>query len=124
MGVGFSTAEINLSNEHIRFHGINVPDMAIITSADGLAHNRKKIEAMKEGMLIIDSSLTAPQTEAEVIQHDFRALGARNAAIFSVFFFALKTGIISTEAIFKVIENEGKTEKLPLAKIKEALSVI
>jgi len=95
--------------------------MAIITSADGLAHNRKKIEAMKEGTLIIDSSLPVPQTGAEVIQHDFRALGARNAAIFSVFFFAIKTGIISTEAIFKVIENEGKADKLPLTKIKEAL---
>ena len=124
VGVGFSTAEINLSNEHIRFHGINVPDMAIITSADGLAHNRKKIEAMKEGMLIIDNSLPVPQTGAEVIQHDFRALGARNAAIFSIFFFALKTGIISTEAIFKVIENEGKADKLPLVKIKEALSLV
>jgi hypothetical protein len=77
---------------------------------------------MKDGKVIIDSSLAVPETDAEVIQHDFRTLGARNAAIFSVFFFALKTGIISTEAIFKVIENEGKAEKLPLAKIKEALS--
>ncbi len=124
VGVGFSTAEINLSPQPIHFHGINVPDMALITSADGLAHNRKRIESMKEGMLFIDSSLPVPATGAEVIQHDFRALGARNAAIFSVFFFALKTGIISTEAIFKVIEDEGKAEKLPIAKIKEALALL
>ena len=48
-------------------------------------------------------------------------MGARNASIFSVFFLALKTGIISTESLFKTIEEEGLSEKLPVAKIKEAL---
>ncbi|MFW5687874.1 MAG: thiamine pyrophosphate-dependent enzyme [Bacteroidota bacterium] len=124
VGVGFSTAEINLSNDHIRFHGINIPDMAIITSDDGLAHNRKKIESMKEGTLLIDETLEVPQTGAEVIRYDFRSVGARNAAVFAVLFFALKSGIISTESIFKVIEDEGKSEKLPLAKIKDALSKV
>jgi 2-oxoglutarate/2-oxoacid ferredoxin oxidoreductase subunit beta len=124
VGVGFSTSELNLSPHTIDFHGINVPDMAVITSEDGLAHNLKRIEAMKSGLLIIDSSLKVPQCGAEVVQHDFRAIGARNASIFAVFFFAMKTGIISTESIFKVIEDEGKSEKLPLAQIKDALSKI
>ena len=122
VGVGFSTAEINLSPEKINFHGINVPDAVIITSADGLAHNLKRIEAMQDGTLFIDSSLPVPVTAAEVIQHDFRSLGARNATIYAIFFFALKTGILSTEAIFKIIEEEGKSDKLPLARIKEALT--
>lgn len=121
VGVGFSTAEINLSPTEIHFHGIHIPDVALITSADGLAHNRKRIEAMVEGFLFLDTSLEVPQTRANVIQHDFRGIGARNAAIYAVLLFALKTGIIPTESVFKTIEEEGMGEKLPVARIKEAL---
>ncbi|MBW6498014.1 MAG: 2-oxoacid:acceptor oxidoreductase family protein, partial [Bacteroidales bacterium] len=121
VGVGFSTAEINLSPEEIHFHGIAVPDIVVITSADGLAHNKQRISKMKEGYLFIDESLDVPPTGAKVIQKDFRGIGARSASIFSVFFLAMKTGIISTESIFKTIEEEGLAEKLPVAKIKEAL---
>jgi 2-oxoglutarate/2-oxoacid ferredoxin oxidoreductase subunit beta len=121
VGVGFSTAEINLSPEEIHFHGIAVPDIVVITSADGLAHNKQRIAKMKDGYLFIDQSLEVPPTGAKVIQHDFRGIGTRNASIFSILFLAMKTGIISTESIFKTIEEEGMTEKLPVAKIKEAL---
>ncbi|NLM93560.1 MAG: hypothetical protein GX168_11510 [Bacteroidales bacterium] len=121
VGVGFSTAEVNLSPREIHFHGIAVPDMVVVTSADGLAHNKQRIAKMQGGFLFIDESLEVPPTGAEVICHDFRGMGARNASIFSVFFLALKTGIISTESLFKTIEEEGLSEKLPVAKIKEAL---
>lgn len=123
VGVGFSTSEINLSQNYIRFHGIEVPDVAIITSKDGLEHNRKKIESMKfECKLFIDSSLEVPETKAKVIRYDFRGLGARNAAIFAVLYFALKTCIIPTESVFSSIEKLGKSDKLPLSKFKEALA--
>jgi 2-oxoglutarate/2-oxoacid ferredoxin oxidoreductase subunit beta len=121
VGVGFSTAEVNLSPQEIRFHGINVPDVVIITSADGLAHNRQRIQKMTRGTLFIDQSLEVPETGAKVIQHDFRGIGARNASIYAMMFFALKSGLISTESIFKTIEADGLNEKLPLAKLKEAL---
>ncbi len=124
VGVGFSTAELNLSPGHINFHGINVPDMIIVTSQDGLAHNRKRIEAMKSGKVFIDSSLEVPQTGADVIRYDFRSVGERNASVFAVFFWALKSGIISTESLFKVIQDEGKGDKLPMDKIKDALSKV
>ncbi len=124
VGVGFSTAEINISPETINFHGIDVPDLVIITSTDGLAHNVKKIAAMTTGKLIIDQSLQVPATGAEILMHDFRSVGARNAALFAICYFAIKSGIISTEAIFKVIEEEGKTDKLPVAVIKEALGKV
>jgi len=124
VGVGFSTSEINLSLHPIEFHGINVPDIIIITSEDGLEHNRGRIEAMTKGTLILDSSLEIPATLANVIRHDFRAVGARNASIFAVLFFAMKTAVIPTESIFKIIQDEGKTDKLPVAKIKDALSLI
>ena len=121
VGVGFSTAEVNLSPREIHFHGIAIPGLAVITSADGLAHNKERITKMESGFLFIDQSLEVPPTGAKVIQHDFRGVGARNASLYAVFFMALKTGILSTESLFKTIEDEGLSEKLPMAKIKEAL---
>lgn len=121
VGVGFSTAEINLSPAGIHFHGISVPDVAVITSADGLAHNRQRIAAMKDGHLFLDSSLEVPETGARIIRHDFRGIGVRNASIYAVLLFAMKTGVISTESIFKTIEQDGLSDKLPVSRIKEAL---
>lgn len=121
VGVGFSTAEINLSPRNILFHGIHIPDVAIITSEDGLAHNRYRIGLMKTGILFIDNTLEVPETNAKIIVSNFREVGAKNAAIYAVLRFALKTGFISTESIFKTIQKEGLQNKLPIATIKEAL---
>jgi len=121
VGVGFSTAEVNISPENIDFHGISVPDFAIITSLDGLNHNRQRITQMQKGILFIDSGLELPETGATIIQRDFRSVGARNAAIFAILYFAGETGIITEEAILKALELEGKTDKVPLDKIKKAL---
>lgn len=121
VGVGFSTAEMNLSPDNIYFHGINVPTIAIISSQDGLNHNKKRIEKMTSGMLFIDSSLDAPQTGAKVIRHDFRGMGSRNAAIYAVLIFAATSGCIPVEAIYTSITEEGLDKKLPVDKIKEAL---
>ncbi len=122
VGVGFSTAEINLAGDTINFHGINVPDVAVITSADGLAHSRKRIGMMKKGWVFIDQSLTPPETGAEIIVHDFRGIGSRTASLFAVIFFIKKTGIIPVEAIFDTIESEGLGTKLPVEKIRAALA--
>ncbi len=121
VGVGFSTAEVNLSPEPINFHGIGVPDIAIITSADGLAHSKKRIEGMKKGKLFIDESLETPSTGAEVIKRDFRSAGARSACMYAVIYFAKSTGIVDTESIYKTIEESGLAEKMPLSKIKEKI---
>ena len=44
VGVGFSTAEINLSKEDIHFHGINIPDLVVITSKEGLNHSKDVLD--------------------------------------------------------------------------------
>ncbi len=123
VGVGFSTAELNLSPEKINFHGINIPDVAIITSTDGLNHNKKRIGHMQKGVLYIDSSLEVPDTGAEVIKYDFRSLGAKNAALASIVLFAVKSQIINHESIFKTIEEEAAGKKLPVDKIKKTLGI-
>ncbi len=124
VGVGFSTAEVKISPKEIHFHGIDVPDMAVITSADGLAHSKDRIERMTGGTLFIDSSLPVPSTGANVVQYDFRSIGSRDASLFSVFYLAAKTGVVSVDSLFETIEEEGKTGKLPVKKIKKALAEI
>jgi len=117
VGVGFSTAEVIISPTWISFHGIEEPDVAIITSRDGLEHNRERIKKMKGGMLFIDKSLPPPQTEAEIIPWNFRELGARNAAIYAVFLFAQITGLIPTSAIIKAIQDSKLGDKIPIEKM-------
>ncbi len=122
VGVGFSTAELNLSPGKINFHGINIPDVVIITSEDGLKHNLKRINNMKKGVLYIDKSLDIPETGAEIIQYDFRSVGAKNAALTSIVFFSKKSGIINYKSIFKTIESESMDKKLPVDKIKNSIA--
>jgi 2-oxoglutarate/2-oxoacid ferredoxin oxidoreductase subunit beta len=119
VGVGFSTAELVISPENIRFHGIEIPDVVIVTSVDGLAHVKSKIEKMEKGLLIIDSSLTVPTTGAMVYIRDFRSIGARSACLLALFFFASETGYLSASSLFRTIEEAGFSGKVPVDKIRD-----
>ncbi|HPE34432.1 MAG TPA: thiamine pyrophosphate-dependent enzyme [Bacteroidales bacterium] len=123
VGVGFSTAEVNLSPKEINFHGINVPDIAVITSAEGLAHSTRRIGLMKSGTLFIDQSLTPPVTGAKMIIRDFRDIGYRTASLFAVMYFIKQSGIIPLEAVFDTIESEGLSSKIPVEKLKSRLEM-
>jgi 2-oxoglutarate/2-oxoacid ferredoxin oxidoreductase subunit beta len=121
VGVGFSTAEINLSPQPIQFHGIDIPDFALITSQDGLAHSRKRIGGMKSGTVFLDASLEPPDTGADIVPYDFRGLGPRNASLYSVFIFAKRSGLLPVEALIEMIRQSGLAQKLPVAKIMESV---
>ncbi len=123
VGVGFSTAEITIAPKGTQFTSINEPDLIIITSEDGLAHNKERIITMNDGTLIIDESLKPPKTEAEVISHNFREMRPRNAAIYAAFFFAQYTNLISVPALIKVIQNSRFANEIPMDKIKAKLSL-
>jgi len=102
VGTGFSTAEVVLSNSPILYHGVSVPDVVIITSADGLQHNLEWICRMDKGTLWLDESLPVPETGAEVRVRNFRArAGARNAALCGVLTFVQESGVIPLEALVK-----------------------
>jgi pyruvate/2-oxoacid:ferredoxin oxidoreductase beta subunit len=108
VGVGFSTAEVIVSRKPILCHGISQPDVVIATSADGLAHNRNRIERMTGGAVWIDESLDAPPTGAEVRRRDFRGrAGARNAAIYSLLSFVEASGVIPREAMVRAVERSS-----------------
>lgn len=114
VGVGFSTAEVIVSRDPIRYHGIAEPDVVIITSRDGLAHNKERITGMTKGTVWIEQSLDVPETGAEVRKRDFRGrAGARNAALYSLLTFVEESGCIPKEALVSVIQTSSIGEYVP-----------
>ena len=122
VGVGFSTSEVNISPEPIHYHGMEVPDALLVTSIDGLNHQKKHIEAMTDGLLIIDSSLDVPKTGAKVLSHDFRVAGPRNAALYALLYFAKINGMVTRNAIVGALHDMGLGEKIPIDKIEGLLN--
>jgi pyruvate/2-oxoacid:ferredoxin oxidoreductase beta subunit len=111
VGVGFSTAEVILSRDPILYHGIGEPDALVITSDDGLAHNRERVEAMKAGIVWVEEGLDLPATGAEVRTRDFRGrAGPRNAAVYSLLTMVRETGVIPEEALVETIRRSSIAE--------------
>ncbi len=121
VGVGFSTAEMIISPVPIGYHGIDIPDVIVVTSVDGLAHCRSRIEKMASGMLFIDSSLQAPETGAAIHSYDFRSIDARTACLYALFRFAADTGYFSQEAFYMAISDGGLSGKIPVKRISELI---
>jgi pyruvate/2-oxoacid:ferredoxin oxidoreductase beta subunit/Pyruvate/2-oxoacid:ferredoxin oxidoreductase gamma subunit len=121
VGVGFSTAELNISPNEINYNGMQNPDAILVTSYDGLMHNLKRINGMKGGILIIDSSLEVPSTGAKVYKSDFRSTGSRNAALASLLQFIEITGIISRGSVSDAINDLGLSEKVNISEIENKL---
>ncbi len=119
VGVGFSAAELIISPDPIGYHGLDNPDVIVVTSVEGLAHCRSRIEKMTGGMLFIDSSLQSPQTGADVRSYDFRSVGARAACLYAIFIFINSTGYISGESLYRTISDGGLADKIPVDKIRE-----
>jgi pyruvate/2-oxoacid:ferredoxin oxidoreductase beta subunit/Pyruvate/2-oxoacid:ferredoxin oxidoreductase gamma subunit len=100
VGSGFSTSEIILSPDRINFTGIVDPDVVIIVSDEGLQSNIEVISNMNKGLLVIDDSLTAPETGARVISGNFRGkAGKRGAALCAIAFWLRKEEIIPVDAL-------------------------
>jgi pyruvate/2-oxoacid:ferredoxin oxidoreductase beta subunit len=114
VGVGFSTAEVILSRAPILYHGITEPDVVVVTSEDGLEHNRERIRAMTGGTVWLDESLAVPETGADVHVRDFRGrAGARNAAIYSLLTFVEESGVLPVEALLRTIRESSIDKYVP-----------
>lgn len=95
VGVGFSAAELLLSPEPIRYHGITQPDLVVITSLDGLHWARPRLASLSSGTVWVDASLPLPETPAQVHVRDFRSpLGAKNAARLALATVMRETGLL------------------------------
>lgn len=124
VGVGFSTAEINISPKEIYFHGLNNPEFMIVTSKDGYDYSKKNIESLSnDSVLFLDKSLPVPETKAKVIVIDFRSKGAKNAAITALFHFAHRTKIISIDTLKEVLSEMNKFEKFPFDEVEKEIFI-
>ncbi len=123
VGIGFSASDIILSPEKILFTGSPSPDVIIITSQDGLEYTSATLKNMKKGLLIIDSSLSLPDTGIKVLKHNFREIaGSRSAAIYSLLFYLYHAKVFPMEAIAETLENSKFSGKLDSRKLIEGLS--
>ncbi|MBN2362619.1 2-oxoacid:acceptor oxidoreductase family protein [candidate division WOR-3 bacterium] len=123
VGVGFSTSEVIISPERILFTGIPTPDAVIAVSRDGLTKVKSVIESMKGGNVFLDSSLTAPKTEAEVMTKDFRTpFGAKSAVLYALFYFLSDSKIIPLEALSDQVNVTGLSKKIDTEKIISTLT--
>lgn len=101
-GTGYSLSEVVLSPDRIHHTGIEVPDVLLVVSADGLKRVGADLRRMNEGGLaVIDSSLEGvPETSATVVRLPLRAeLGARNAALGALGFALARTGAFPAERL-------------------------
>jgi len=120
VGVGFSAADIIMSDEPIDFTGISVPDILIITSYDGLLYSRSVAALMKSGKLLIDDQLEPPVTGADIIKVPFRSrAGGRNSSLYSIFWLLNTNPIIPVEAMKQLYLENKISEKIPLEKMME-----
>ncbi len=115
VGVGFSASEVIISPEQILYTGSPIPDVLVITSVDGLNYARAAAGRMKGGILLIDESLEAPATGAQVIKVPFRErVGARNSAMYSIFWYLNQSNIFAMDALKDVFMGNKISEKVQI----------
>ncbi len=107
VGVGFSASHLILSPNEILYTGAPEPDVVIVTSEDGLAFARKQIASLQEDkLLMIDSSLEAPETKAPIIEMPFREqAGGRNAMMFALFNYLKENNFMPMKALLDVFNS-------------------
>lgn len=115
VGSGFSTAKVLFSPESISFTGFHSPNVAIITSEEGLAKNRDMAEGMTEGQIYMDGSLPSisPDANVEVITESYRdAAGERGAALCAITDWLTRQQIIPTDSLEQAANNSDHTKSL------------
>jgi hypothetical protein len=115
VGVGFSASEVILSPENILYTGIIIPDVLIITSTDGLEYATPALNKMISGLILIDDSLEIPESKANIIKVPFRRnAGARNSAMYSVFWYLNHSNIFPMDALKDVFLSNKISEKVKI----------
>ncbi len=115
VGVGFSASEIIISPYQIYYTGSPIPEVLIITSTDGLNYAKSTASKMKSGILLIDESLTPPETGTTVIKVPFRErAGARNSALYSIFWYLNHSQNFMMDALRDVFMANKISEKVQI----------
>ena len=118
VGVGFSAAEIIISPRPFRYHGISIPDVALITSADGLGYSRTQLSMMGAGHIYIDDSLESFESKADQLREPFRKrAGKRYAALAALFRLLQSEKIFPPEALVAEVKTSAIGAKVNFEKL-------
>jgi pyruvate/2-oxoacid:ferredoxin oxidoreductase beta subunit len=118
VGVGFSTSEVIISSMEINYTGIPAPDAVAATSEDGLGKVRGLIGSMERGEVLLDSSLQAPTTRAEVVSEGYRTyMGPRNAVLVAVVHLLRRHPVIPVEAFMEEVAGSRAGASIDLEKL-------
>ncbi|MBS3787802.1 hypothetical protein KGY79_06335, partial [Candidatus Bipolaricaulota bacterium] len=114
-GSGFSTAKVILSPENINFTGFHSPDVAIITSEEGLKKNREMVEGMTQGRIYMDDSLPSitPGSNVEVRGESYReTAGGKGASLCAITDWLSRQQILPRDSLKRAANNSEHTKSL------------
>ena len=115
-GTGFSTAEVVLSREKILYTGIDVPDVVVVVSEDGVKDLTAKgvFDATNdESLIIADETLVIPSCRGRVLRQPLRRKYLPEGAAFAGILTAVKTtGILPPLAFQDVAVSQKRAEEL------------
>ena len=120
VGIGFSAAEIIMSPEEIHFTGSPEPDHVIVLTDEGRDYAREVITSMTHGTIWVDGGISLPECSTEVRTFDFTdRMGARNAAIYSVFYLLTENRIFPMEAMVEAFGENKLSQKIEVARFMQ-----
>jgi Pyruvate/2-oxoacid:ferredoxin oxidoreductase gamma subunit len=113
---GYSVSEVLLSPDPIDYTGIEVPDVLILLSEEGLKKTRRLIPRMTAGSWICaDSALDLPPTGASILQRPFKetasAIDPSSVALVALGGLIAQTGIVPREALERAIDETRSGER-------------
>jgi pyruvate/2-oxoacid:ferredoxin oxidoreductase beta subunit len=117
VGIGFSVAEIILSPSEIHYTGSPEPDHMVVLTEDGQNYARELISSRSRGIVWADSGITLPETKAEVRSFSYtERMGARSAAIYSIFHLLSESRIFPVEALVEAFNENKLSQKIDVNK--------
>ncbi|NCO55361.1 MAG: hypothetical protein COS14_11235 [Bacteroidetes bacterium CG02_land_8_20_14_3_00_31_25] len=116
VGVGFSSSEVIISPEPIKYTGFSSPEILFITSQDGLNYAKATICKMTENDCIyLDESLNIQNTKAKIIKHDFRnKAGNKFASIYALLYYINSSEVFPKEAFYDTFVQNMKNSKVDI----------
>lgn len=120
VGVGFSSSDIIISPQEIFYTGTSDMDVIIVTSQDGLDYSTSTVKNAGDSLIICDSSLSLPETKADVIKHDFRKkISSKNVSLYALFYYLNYSKVFPLEAMIESLKSDKLFSKLDIAKLLE-----
>jgi 2-oxoglutarate/2-oxoacid ferredoxin oxidoreductase subunit beta len=120
VGVGFSSSDIIISPDKIFYTGPTEPDIMIITSEEGLDFSSSTIKNSNESLIFCDSSLSLPETKAQIIKYDFRnKISIKNVSLYALLFYLNYSKVFPLEAMIETLKSDKLSSKLDITKLLE-----